>query len=49
VKIVSGDTIHVFVNGDVERVATSATAPDPGDGGAQSGDPRDAGLEFNRG
>jgi len=51
VKIVSGDTIHVFVNGDVERVRyIGVTAPDPGDGGPQSGDPqgREA-LEFNRG
>ena len=51
VKIVSGDTIHVFVNGDVERVRyIGVTAPDPGDGGPQSGDPqgREA-LQFNRG
>ena len=50
VKIVSGDTIHVFVNGDVERVRyIGVTAPDPGDGG-QAGDPqgREA-LQFNRG
>lgn len=51
VKIVSGDTIHVFVNGDVERVRyIGVIAPDPGDGKPQSGDPqgREA-LEFNRG
>jgi micrococcal nuclease len=50
VKIVSGDTIHVFVNGDVERVRYIGVAsPDPGDG-AQPGDPlgREA-LQFNRG
>jgi micrococcal nuclease len=50
VKIVSGDTIHVFVNGDVERVRYIGVAsPDPGDG-AQPGDPlgREA-LHFNRG
>jgi len=51
VKIVSGDTIHVFVNGDVERVRYIGVAsPGPGDGGPQSGDPqgREA-LQFNRG
>jgi len=51
VKIVSGDTIHVFVNGEVERVRYIGVAsPDPGDGGAQPGDPlgREA-LQFNRG
>ncbi len=51
VKIVSGDTIHVFVNGEVERVRyIGVTAPDPGDGGPQSGDPqgREA-FQFNRG
>jgi endonuclease YncB( thermonuclease family) len=51
VKIVSGDTIHVFVNGDVERVRyIGVTAADPGDGGPDSGDPqgREA-LQFNRG
>ena len=51
VKIVSGDTIHVFVNGDVERVRyIGVTAPDPGDGSPDSGDPqgREA-LQFNRG
>jgi micrococcal nuclease len=50
VKVVSGDTIHVFVNGEVERVRYIGVAsPDPGDG-TQSGDPvgRDA-LQFNRG
>ena len=51
VKIVSGDTIHVFVNGDVERVRyIGVAAPDPGDGGPGSGEPqgREA-LQFNRG
>jgi micrococcal nuclease len=51
VKVVSGDTIHVFVNGDVERVRyIGVTAPDPGDGSPDSGDPqgREA-LKFNRG
>lgn len=51
VKIVSGDTIHVFVNGDVERVRYIGVAsPDPGDGGPESGEPqgREA-LQFNRG
>src|SRR4026209_976285 len=33
VKIVSGDTIHVFVNGDVERVRyIGAAEPEPRDG-----------------
>ena len=51
VKVVSGDTIHVFVNGDVDRVRyIGVTAPDPGDGSPESGDPqgREA-LKFNRG
>ncbi|HSE04166.1 MAG TPA: thermonuclease family protein [Methylomirabilota bacterium] len=52
VKVVSGDTIHVFVNGDVERVRyIGVAAPDPGDGTTpESGEPlgRDA-LQFNRG
>ena len=51
VKIVSGDTIHVFVNGDVERVRyIGVAAPEPGDGGPDSGEPqgREA-LQFNRG
>ena len=50
VKVVSGDTVHVFVNGAVERVRyIGVLSPDPGDGG-QPGDPvgRDA-LQFNRG
>jgi micrococcal nuclease len=51
VKIVSGDTIHVFVNGDVERVRyIGVTAPDPGDGSPDSGDPQGhEALQFNRG
>jgi micrococcal nuclease len=51
VKIVSGDTIHVFVNGDIERVRyIGVTAPDAGDGTPDSGEPqgREA-LQFNRG
>ncbi|HVD77760.1 MAG TPA: thermonuclease family protein, partial [Vicinamibacteria bacterium] len=51
VKVVSGDTIHVFVNGDVDRVRyIGVTAPDPGDGSPESGDSqgREA-LKFNRG
>lgn len=51
VKVVSGDTIHVFVNGEVERVRyIGVTAPDPGDGSPDSGDSqgREA-LKFNRG
>lgn len=52
VKVVSGDTIHVFVNGEVERVRYIGVAtPDPGDGTTpESGDPlgREA-LEFNHG
>jgi micrococcal nuclease len=51
VKIVSGDTIHVFVNGDVERVRyIGVLAPDAGDGTPDSGAPqgREA-LQFNRG
>jgi endonuclease YncB( thermonuclease family) len=51
VKVVSGDTIHVFVNGEVERVRyIGVVAPDPGDGSPGSGDPlgREA-LLFNRG
>jgi micrococcal nuclease len=50
VKVVSGDTIHVFVNGEVERVRyIGVVTPDPGEG-TQAGDPigRDA-LQFNRG
>ena len=50
VKVVSGDTVHVFVNGEVERVRyIGVVSPDPGDG-PQPGDPvgRDA-LQFNRG
>ncbi len=51
VKIVSGDTIHVFVNGDVDRVRYIGVAsPDAGDGTPDSGEPqgREA-LQFNRG
>jgi micrococcal nuclease len=49
VKVLSGDTIHVFVNGEVEPVRyIGVTAPEPGDG--EAGDPqgREA-LQFNRG
>lgn len=50
VKVVSGDTVHVFVNGDVERVRyIGVTAPDPGDGSPQSGEPQGfQALQFNR-
>jgi micrococcal nuclease len=51
VKVVSGDTLHVFVNGEVERVRyIGVVAPDPGDGSPGSGDllGREA-LLFNRG
>jgi micrococcal nuclease len=51
VKVVSGDTIHVFVNGDIERVRyIGVTAPEPGDSRPESGEPlgREA-LRFNRG
>ncbi|MGH7301252.1 MAG: thermonuclease family protein, partial [Candidatus Rokuibacteriota bacterium] len=50
VKVVSGDTIHVFVNGQVERVRyIGVAAPDPGDAAPDSGEPlgREA-LAFNR-
>jgi micrococcal nuclease len=51
VKIVSGDTIHVFVNGDVERVRyIGVAAPDPGDGRPESGEPQGfQAMQFNRG
>ncbi|MGH7396165.1 MAG: thermonuclease family protein, partial [Candidatus Rokuibacteriota bacterium] len=51
VKVVSGDTIHVFVNGQVERVRyIGVAAPDPGDAAPESGEAqgREA-LRFNRG
>jgi endonuclease YncB( thermonuclease family) len=50
-KIVSGDTIHVFVNGEIDRVRyIGVTAPDPGDGTAGSGEPQGPqALQFNRG
>jgi micrococcal nuclease len=51
VKIVSGDTIHVFVNGQVERVRyIGVDSPSPGEGGTDAGEPqgREA-LQFNRG
>lgn len=49
VKVVSGDTVHVFVNGEVERVHyIGVVSPEPGDG--ETGEPqgREA-LLFNRG
>lgn len=49
VKVISGDTVHVFVNGEVERVRYIGVAsPDPGDF-AQPGEPggREA-AQFNR-
>jgi micrococcal nuclease len=51
VKVVSGDTIHVFVNGDVDRVRyIGVSAPDPGSSAPESGEPlgREA-LRFNHG
>jgi micrococcal nuclease len=50
VKVVSGDTIHVFVNGEVERVRyIGVVAPEPGEGD-QSGEPQGSeALRFNRG
>lgn len=50
VKVLSGDTIHVFVNGEVERVHyIGVLAPQPGEGD-QSGEPQgNEGLRFNRG
>jgi endonuclease YncB( thermonuclease family) len=50
VRIVSGDTLSVFVNGQVERVRyIGVTAPDPGEGD-EAGEPqgREA-VQFNRG
>lgn len=51
VKVVSGDTLHVFVNGQVERVRyIGVTAPDPGDGNGAAGEPQgQEALVFNRG
>ena len=50
VKVLSGDTIHVFVNGEVERVHyIGVLAPQPGEGD-QSGEPQgNEGLRFNQG
>jgi endonuclease YncB( thermonuclease family) len=50
VKVVSGDTVHVFVNGEVERVRyIGVIAPAPGEGD-QAGDPQgNEALRFNRG
>lgn len=50
VKVVSGDTIHVFVNGEVERVRyIGVIAPEPGEGD-QTGEPQgNEALRFNRG
>ena len=50
VKVVSGDTLHVFVNGEVQRVRyIGVSAPDPGGAAPDSGEPlgREA-LRFNR-
>lgn len=53
VKVVSGDTIHVLVNGEVERVRyIGVTTPEPGNGSqaGQADDPLGrAALRFNRG
>ncbi len=50
VKVLSGDTIHVFVNGEVERVRyIGVIAPEPGEGD-QAGEPQgNEALRFNRG
>jgi micrococcal nuclease len=50
VKVVSGDTIHVFVNGEVDRVHyIGVIAPEPGEGD-QAGEPLgNEALRFNRG
>ena len=50
VKVLSGDTIHVFVNGDVEHVRyIGVIAPQPGEGD-QAGEPQgNEALRFNRG
>jgi endonuclease YncB( thermonuclease family) len=50
VKVVSGDTIHCFVNGEVERVRyIGVLSPEPG-AGDQSGEPQgNEALRFNRG
>lgn len=50
VRVLSGDTIAVFVNGEVERVRyIGVVAPEPGEGD-RAGDPQGAeALRFNRG
>ncbi len=50
VKVLSGDTIHVFVNGEVEGVRyIGVIAPEPGEGD-QAGEPQGSeALRFNRG
>ncbi len=50
VKVLSGDTIHVFVNGEVEGVRyIGVIAPEPG-AGDQTGEPQgNEALRFNRG
>ena len=50
VKVLSGDTVHVFVNGEVERVRyIGVVAPEPSEGD-QSGEPQgNEALRFNRG
>jgi micrococcal nuclease len=50
VKVLSGDTVHVFVNGEVERVRyIGVVAPEPGVGD-QIGEPQgNEALRFNRG
>ncbi|HEX9480118.1 MAG TPA: thermonuclease family protein [Methylomirabilota bacterium] len=50
VKVLSGDTIHVFVNGEVERVRyIGVVAPEPGEAD-QSGEPQgNEALRFNLG
>ncbi|MEX2221257.1 MAG: thermonuclease family protein [Candidatus Rokuibacteriota bacterium] len=51
VKVLSGDTLHVFVNGEVERVRyIGVSSPEPGGGAPETGEPlgREA-LRFNHG
>ncbi|HUM17350.1 MAG TPA: thermonuclease family protein [Candidatus Nitrosotalea sp.] len=50
VRVVSGDSINVFVNGEVERVRyIGVTSPEPGES-VEGGDPQGrAALQFNRG
>jgi micrococcal nuclease len=50
VKVESGDTIRVFVNGDVERVRyIGVTSPEPGSGDHEGEPHGNEALQFNRG